>query len=56
MVRPHWLARALEALLHDQPTRRAQLDGFDRVREQMRLTEPAGRIAARAIARILEKR
>lgn len=56
MVRPHWLARALEALLHDQPTRRAQLDGFNRVREQMRLSEPAGLIAARAIARLLEKR
>lgn len=56
MVRPQWLARALQALLHDQPTRQAQLDGFDRVRNEMRLSEPAGLIAARAIFQILTHR
>ncbi len=35
MVRPHWLARALQALLHDQPTRQAQLDGFAPERQKI---------------------
>ncbi|MEZ5871972.1 MAG: lipid-A-disaccharide synthase [Nitratireductor sp.] len=52
MVRPGWLARALEALLRDGPERRAQLEGFDRVAEILNRSEPAAEIAARTIVEI----
>ena len=52
MVRPGWLARALEALLRNGPERQAQLDGFDRVAEILNRSEPAAEIAARVILEI----
>ena len=52
MVRPGWLARALEALLRDGPERRAQLEGYDRVAEILGRSEPAEEIAARTILEV----
>lgn len=49
MIRPGWLARAIEELMLEGPTRDAQLQGFGEVREKMRQDEPAGMSAARKI-------
>jgi lipid-A-disaccharide synthase len=45
-VRPGHLARDLEGLLADTPTRRWQLDGFDEVRRRLSTQRPSGEIAA----------
>lgn len=46
MIRPDWLARALEALLRPGPERQAQLDGFERMAQAMRTAEPPAQMAA----------
>jgi len=49
MVRPGWIARALEGLLREGPARNAQLDGFERMALAMATTEAPGTIAARKV-------
>lgn len=53
MVRPGWLARAIEALLQDGPFRKAQLDGFDRLTSIMSQDFTPGIMAARKISELL---
>ncbi len=53
MVRPQWLARAIEALMQEGPARDAQLDGFELVAARMRQDEPAGMLAARKILALM---
>ncbi len=54
MVRPGWLARAIEGLMREGPERDAQLSGFERVAERMRQDEPAGVLAARTVLSLLK--
>ncbi len=49
MVRPAWLARAIEDLMESGPARDRQLLGFDTVIAKMQQDEPPGFIAARKI-------
>jgi lipid-A-disaccharide synthase len=49
MVRPGWLARAIEGLMQEGSARDAQLEGFDLVAARMRQEEPAGMLAARKV-------
>ncbi|MCG6857364.1 MAG: lipid-A-disaccharide synthase [Salaquimonas sp.] len=49
MIRPGWLARALEELMRDSMARQAQLQGFERMAQAMKTQEPSGILAARAI-------
>lgn len=56
MVRPGWLARALEELMRPGPARDALLEGYDKVGRAMALDEASGAVAARAIARLIEAR
>jgi lipid-A-disaccharide synthase len=49
MIRPGWLARALEALMHDGLARERQLDGFRRMQKTMQQEEAPGILAARKI-------
>lgn len=56
MIRPGWLARALEALMRDGPERQAQLDGFARMAERMKRDEPPGKIAARKVLELARKK
>jgi lipid-A-disaccharide synthase len=49
MVRPGWIARALEGLLREGPERDAQLAGFEKMAAAMAATEPPGTIAARKV-------
>ncbi len=54
MVRPGWLARAIEGLMREGPEREAQLAGFEEVAERMRQEEPAGVLAARTVISLLK--
>lgn len=54
-VRPQYLARALMQLVSDTPNRKAQLAGFDVVRERMTATRPAGELAAETLLGMLRK-
>lgn len=52
-VRPGMLARQVESLMIEGPSRQAQLDGFDRMLDLMRTDEPAGEIAARQVLAVV---
>jgi lipid-A-disaccharide synthase len=54
MIRPGWLARSIEALMHDGPERRAQLEGFERMAQAMSTREPPGTVAARTILAVID--
>lgn len=56
MIRPGWLARALEGLMREGPERQLQLDGFDRMVEIMARDEATGTIAARKILEIAKEK
>ncbi|GIL00732.1 MAG: lipid-A-disaccharide synthase [Alphaproteobacteria bacterium] len=49
MIRPGWLARAIEALLRDGLERRTQVEGFERMAQILAPTEAPGTIAARKV-------
>lgn len=50
-AKPERLARQIEDLLNDTPTRVAQVDGLRRVRQAVRTNRPAGEVAAEIVAR-----
>jgi lipid-A-disaccharide synthase len=51
MVRPGWLARAIEELMKEGAARQAQLDGFEAMANAMKTDEPPAEIAARIVLR-----
>lgn len=51
MIRPGWLARAIEALMRDSLERRQQLEGFERMAKILSCSDAPGAIAA---AKVLE--
>jgi lipid-A-disaccharide synthase len=53
MIRPGWLARAIEELMNAGPARDHQLDGFETMIRRMHTDEPAGDIAARTVLSLL---
>ncbi|SDA39596.1 lipid-A-disaccharide synthase [Mesorhizobium qingshengii] len=55
-VRPHYLARQLEALLSDTAYRAWQKDGFDEVARRMATDKPSGDIAADVVLRHVKLR
>jgi lipid-A-disaccharide synthase len=54
MVRPGWLARAIEELMRAGPARDAQLEGFASMAARMHTDEPAGAIAATKILSLIK--
>lgn len=52
-LRPQRLAREIEQLLVDSPARRAQLDGFERVRSRLATERPAREIAADVVLSVI---
>jgi lipid-A-disaccharide synthase len=54
MVRPGWLARAIEDLMRQGGSRDLQLEGFEAMTRQMHADEPAGEIAARTVLALLK--
>jgi lipid-A-disaccharide synthase len=54
MVRPGWLARAIEELMYAGPARDHQLDGFETMVRRMHADEPAGDIAARTVLSLIK--
>lgn len=56
MVRPGWLARAIEELAHEGATRDAQIDGFERMKAAMRTEGSSGEVAARSILDLIDRR
>ncbi len=56
MIRPGWLARAIEELAQAGPARDAQLQGFERMAAAMRLEEAPGIMAARAILEVMDEK
>jgi lipid-A-disaccharide synthase len=54
MVRPGWLARAIEDLMREGGSRDLQLEGFEAMTRRMHADEPAGEIAARTILSLLK--
>ena len=55
LVRPERMARMLERLLIDTPERRAQLEGFNQVRDRLKQSETAASIAARRVLGWVDK-
>ncbi len=55
-VRPAYMARQLESLATDTPARQWQLEGFAEIARRMATGRPAGKIAADAILKLIEKR
>ena len=55
MIRPGMLARQLELLARPGPSREAQLQGFDLVRERLQTDNPAGETAARRVLSHIKK-
>ncbi|MEM7465000.1 MAG: lipid-A-disaccharide synthase, partial [Pseudomonadota bacterium] len=53
MIRPGWLARAIEQLAQDGPERQIQLDGFDRLVSAMSRDRSPGVEAAKKIKELL---
>ncbi|MGI9400579.1 MAG: lipid-A-disaccharide synthase [Rhizobiaceae bacterium] len=53
MIRPGWLARALETLMKDSPERKLQMDGFERLVKEMARDKPPGVEAAKKIKELL---
>lgn len=53
-VRPHYLARQLEALFSDTPYRAWQKDGFAEVARRMAVDRPSGDIAAGVVMRCIK--
>ena len=49
MIRPGWLARALETLMQDSLARRTQLEGFEKMAQLLTTDEAPGEIAARKV-------
>jgi lipid-A-disaccharide synthase len=49
MIRPEKLARELEKLARPGPSRDAQLQGFELVRERMQTERPSGELAAERV-------
>lgn len=56
MIRPGKLARELERLARPGPSRDAQLQGFELVRERLRTQKPSGDIAAERVLSWINKR
>ncbi|RWQ40668.1 MAG: lipid-A-disaccharide synthase, partial [Mesorhizobium sp.] len=54
-VRPHYLARQLEALFSDTPYRAWQKDGFAEVARRMAVDRPSGDIAAGVVMRCIKR-
>ncbi|MER8494088.1 lipid-A-disaccharide synthase [Mesorhizobium sp. M1312] len=54
-VRPHYLARQLDALFSDTPYRAWQKDGFAEVARRMAVDRPSGDIAAGVVMRCIKK-
>ena len=50
-LRPVYIARVLEQLLHDTPSRAAQVAGFAEVAARMATDRPSGELAAEAVLR-----
>ena len=55
MARPHRLVRRVEQILDDSPERKAQLEGFARLREVMQTALPAGQAAARIVMQVARR-
>lgn len=55
-LRPQRLAREIEQLLVDTPARRAQLDGFERVRTRLATQRPAREIATDVVLSAIAER
>ncbi|MDY8109739.1 lipid-A-disaccharide synthase [Fulvimarina sp. 2208YS6-2-32] len=55
VVRPELLARRLERLLTDTIERRAQLQGFQDIREKMAIDRPPGEAAAEIVLSVLKR-
>lgn len=55
MIRPGWLARALETLMQDSLARREQLAGFDKMASLLATDEASGEIAARKVLELALK-
>ncbi|MEZ5811461.1 MAG: lipid-A-disaccharide synthase [Rhizobiaceae bacterium] len=51
-VRPQHLARSIEAIGGDGPARKAQVQGFEKVRRALKTDRPAGEIAAEIVLRL----
>lgn len=56
MMRPAYLAREIEQLWSDTPTRAAQLAGFAQIAERMETDLPAGELAAAAVLDVMKER
>ena len=54
-VRPHYLARQLEALFSDTAYRAWQKDGFAEVARRMATDKPSGEIAAEVVMRYIKR-
>lgn len=55
-IRPGKLARQIETLAQPGPSRDAQLQGFDLIRERMHTDQPSGDMAAERVFAMIEKK
>lgn len=55
MVRPSYMARQIEQLWSDTPTRAAQMAGYADIARRMETTSPCGALAAEAVLELIDR-